>query len=121
MRAPPHDARALPWSRTQDREIDDMTSSAPLSPQRREQQGMTWIPGGSFLMGSEDFYPEERPARRVEVEGFWMDECPGRGAGSRGFGKDPGCIPVAEPPLDPAASPDAAPDALVPGALVFRR
>ena len=25
-------------------------------------------------MGSEDFYPEERPVRRVEVDGFWMDE-----------------------------------------------
>ena len=23
--------------------------------------GMTWIPDGEFAMGSEDFYPEERP------------------------------------------------------------
>jgi formylglycine-generating enzyme required for sulfatase activity len=35
---------------------------------------MVWVPGGSFLMGSQDFYPEERPVRRVEVDGFWMDE-----------------------------------------------
>jgi len=34
---------------------------------------MAWVPGGRFLMGSEDFYPEERPVRRVEVDGFWMD------------------------------------------------
>ncbi|WP_424564003.1 formylglycine-generating enzyme family protein, partial [Trebonia sp.] len=39
-------------------------------------KNMAWVPGGSFLMGSEDFYPEERPARRVEVDGFWMDDHP---------------------------------------------
>jgi formylglycine-generating enzyme len=27
-------------------------------------------------MGSADFYPEERPARRVEVSGFWMGDYP---------------------------------------------
>ena len=36
-------------------------------------ENMAWVPGGRFLMGSEDFYPEERPVRRVEVDGFWMD------------------------------------------------
>ena len=37
---------------------------------------MRWIPGGTFAMGSEDFYPEERPVHRVAVDGFWMDEQP---------------------------------------------
>jgi hypothetical protein len=32
--------------------------------------GMSWIPIGSFLMGSEDVYPEERPVRRVEAGAF---------------------------------------------------
>ena len=27
-------------------------------------------------MGSEDFYPEERPVREIRVDGFWMDEHP---------------------------------------------
>jgi hypothetical protein len=31
---------------------------------------MRWIPGGTFLMGSEDFYPEERPVHRVAVDGL---------------------------------------------------
>jgi formylglycine-generating enzyme required for sulfatase activity len=35
---------------------------------------MLWIPGGTFLMGSDDFYPEERPAHPVRISGFWMDE-----------------------------------------------
>ena len=37
---------------------------------------MTWIAPGAFLMGSEDFYPEEGPVRRVEVAGFWIDTQP---------------------------------------------
>jgi sulfatase modifying factor 1 len=34
---------------------------------------MAWVPGGTFLMGSADFYPEERPVHRVSVDGFWID------------------------------------------------
>jgi hypothetical protein len=37
---------------------------------------MVWVLGGEFLMGSEDFYPEERPVRQVAVDGLWMDEQP---------------------------------------------
>jgi cytochrome c553 len=33
---------------------------------------MIWVPGGSFLMGSNDFYTEERPVHRETVRGFWM-------------------------------------------------
>jgi hypothetical protein len=33
---------------------------------------MVWIPGRTFWMGSDDFYPEERPVPEVGVEGFWM-------------------------------------------------
>ena len=40
--------------------------------------GMRWIPGGTFAMGSDDFYPEERPVHRVSVDGFWMDERQGQ-------------------------------------------
>jgi sulfatase modifying factor 1 len=33
---------------------------------------MAWIEGGTFAMGSADFYPEERPG--VTVSGFWIQE-----------------------------------------------
>ena len=39
-------------------------------------QDMRFVPGGTFLMGSDRFYPEEAPARRVQVDGFWIDEAP---------------------------------------------
>jgi formylglycine-generating enzyme required for sulfatase activity len=83
---------------------------------------MVWIPAGSFLMGSEEFYPEERPVRRVEVESFWIDERPVTVADFRRFVKSTGYVTVAERPLDPTDYPDADPDALVPGrARVPRR
>jgi formylglycine-generating enzyme required for sulfatase activity len=81
---------------------------------------MVRLAGGSFLMGSEDFYPEEGPVRQVEVEGFWIDERPVTVADFRRFVKATGYVTVAERPLDEADYPDADPEALVPGALVFQ-
>ena len=82
---------------------------------------MRWIPGGAFGMGSESFYPEERPVHRVHVDGFWMDEHPVTVAEFRRFVKETGHRTVAEQPPDPADYPDADPELLVPGSLVFRR
>jgi formylglycine-generating enzyme len=84
-------------------------------------EGMRWIPSGEFTMGSEDFYPEERPVRRVEVDGFWMDEHPVTAAEFRRFVRETGYMTVAERPLDAADYPDADPELLVPGSLVFRK
>ena len=71
-------------------------------------------------MGSEDFYPEERPVREVTVEGFWIDVHPVTVAQFRRFVKATGHVTVAE--RTPAAEdfPDADPALLVPGSLVFR-
>ena len=63
--------------------------------------GMAWIPGGTFAMGSDDFYPEERPVHRVTVDGFWMDEKPVTAAEFRRFVRETGYVTVAERPLDP--------------------
>jgi len=71
-------------------------------------------------MGSQDFYPEERPVHRVEVDGFWMDEYPVTAAQFRRFVRETGYLTVAERPLEPADYPSADPDLLVPGSLVFR-
>jgi formylglycine-generating enzyme required for sulfatase activity len=34
---------------------------------------MAWIPEGVFSVGSDEFYPEERPVRHMHVSGFWID------------------------------------------------
>ena len=91
-------------------------TAAPVS----APPGMAWIPGGTFAMGSEDFYPEERPVREVAVDGFWIDEHPVTVAAFRRFVKATGYVTVAERPLDPALYPEADPAELTPGSLVFR-
>lgn len=83
--------------------------------------GMVWIPGGTFLMGSDDFYPEERPAHHVTVDGFWMDVDPVTNADFRRFVEETGHVTVAERAPDPADYPGVDLALLVAGSLVFRR
>lgn len=82
---------------------------------------MTWVPGGVFQMGSNDFYPEERPVHSAAVSGFWMDEHPVTNAEFRRFIKATGYKTLAERPPDPKVYPRADPALLVPGSLVFRQ
>jgi len=81
---------------------------------------MAWVPGGTFLMGSANFYPEERPVHRVTVDGFWIDTGPVTVAEFRRFVTATGYVTVAERPLEASDYPDADPDLLVPGSLVFQ-
>jgi formylglycine-generating enzyme len=96
----------------------DREAQTPPGPPPRD---MVWVQGGTFLMGSNDFYPEERPVHTVAVDGFWMDEHPVTAWEFRRFVRATGYVTVAERPLDPAAFPDTDPDILVPGSLVFRK
>ena len=95
-------------------------TAQPGVPGASPAKDMVWVPGGTFLMGSEDFYPEERLVHQVTVDGFWMDAHPVTNAEFRRFVKATGHVTVAEQPPDPADYPDADPELLVPGALVFR-
>ena len=52
-------------------------------------------------MGSEDFYPEERPVREANVEGFWIDVRPVTVAAFRRFVKAAGYVTLAERTPDP--------------------
>jgi sulfatase modifying factor 1 len=89
-----------------------------MAPDQRPEN-MVWVPGGTFLMGSDGFYPEERPVHHVSVSGFWMDEHAVTAAEFRRFVKATGYMTVAERAPDPAQYPGAMPEILVPGSLVF--
>jgi formylglycine-generating enzyme len=82
-------------------------------------KGMAWIPPGEFLMGSDDFYPEEGPVHPVGVDGFWIDVHPVTVAEFRRFVRATGHVTVAERPPDPSQYPDADSELLLPGSLVF--
>jgi formylglycine-generating enzyme required for sulfatase activity len=82
---------------------------------------MAWIPPGSFLMGSNKFYPEERPVQRVSIDGFWIDRYPVTNADFSRFAASTGYRTVAERSPNPAEYPEADPALLVPGSFVFRK
>ncbi|MDB5946696.1 MAG: Sulphatase-modifying factor protein [Ramlibacter sp.] len=81
--------------------------------------GMRWIPGGTFLMGSEAFYPEEAPVRRVHVDGFWIDEVPVTNAMFAAFVAATKHRTLAETPLHPRDYPHADAATLRAGSLLF--
>lgn len=81
---------------------------------------MIRIDGGTFRMGSDDFYPDERPAHERTVDPFWIDETPVTNADYARFVEATGYVTVAERPLDPADFPSVPADELpAPGSLVF--
>ncbi len=82
---------------------------------------MVWIPGGTFLMGSDRHYPEERPAHRVSVDGFWMDRCAVTNADFGRFVAATGWRTLAERPAKAEDYPGAAPEMLAPASVVFRK
>jgi formylglycine-generating enzyme required for sulfatase activity len=95
--------------------------AASPAPGRPPYADMVWIPGGAFLMGSEQFYPEERPTHQVSVDGFWMDRFEVTIADFRRFVQATGYVTVAERPLNARDYPGVDPTLLVPGSLVFQK
>jgi formylglycine-generating enzyme len=92
-------------------------SSPPPGPPPFED--MVWVPGGTFRMGSEEHYPEERPIHRVSVDGFWMDRTPVTNESFQRFVAASRHVTFAEIPPDPADYPGAKKELLHPGSLVF--
>ena len=91
---------------------------------------MVWIPGGEFTMGTDSDlgWPDEKPAHRVRVDGFWMDETEVTNAQFRAFVEATGYVTTAEKPPDveeilrqsPPGTPPPPKEKLVPGSLVFQ-
>jgi sulfatase modifying factor 1 len=97
----------------------DTKSQVALRP--KDLPSMPWVLGGTFLMGSEDFYPEERPVHEVNVDGFWMDRYPITNDLFSRFVEATGYITLAERELNPADFLGAPPENLVPGSMAFRK
>lgn len=91
------------------------------SDQPRQPEGMVWIPGGTFLMGSDHHYPEEAPVHEVSVDGFWIDKYTVTNEQFRCFVEATAYVTVAERPLNPDDYPGALPELLVPGSVVFQQ
>src|SRR5580700_5407956 len=81
--------------------------------------GMAWIPGATFLMGSDRHYPEEAPAHKATVGGFWIDAGPVTNREFGRFARKTGYDTVAERAPDPADYPGSRQELLVPFSSVF--
>lgn len=84
-------------------------------------EGMAWIPGGTFTMGSDRHYPEEAPAHRVRVDGFWIDRRAVTNDDFARFVDITGYVTIAERPADPDTYPGATPELLLPSSVMFRK
>ena len=92
-------------------------------------EGMVWIPGGEFSMGSNDageslcsmpgMTRDAQPIHRVAVDGFWMDATEVTNAQFEKFVKATGYITLAERTPTKEEFPTVPPEDLVAGSLVF--
>jgi sulfatase modifying factor 1 len=86
----------------------------------RTPNDMARISGGTFRMGSDVHYPEERLAHEVTVDAFWIDRHAVTNADFAGFIAATDYVTSSERPLDPTLYPGARPELLKPGSAVFR-
>ncbi|MCC2595594.1 formylglycine-generating enzyme family protein [Pusillimonas sp. MFBS29] len=92
-------------------------------------EGMAWVPGGVFLMGSDSKLAQanERPTHPVKVHGFWMDVTHITNDQFARFVEETGYVTTAEQKPDwetirvqlPPGIPKPPDSVLLPGAMVF--
>jgi formylglycine-generating enzyme len=74
------------------------TGSSPEAAGTLSHEGMVWIKGGEFLMGSsnEEGRTDEYPQHPVKVDGFWMDQTEVTNAQFQKFVEATGYVTTAE-------------------------
>ncbi|MEM1446943.1 MAG: formylglycine-generating enzyme family protein [Planctomycetota bacterium] len=110
-------------------ENQDAAVNAELAASDQAPEGMVWIPGGEFTMGTDapNTWSNEHPAHPVRIDGFWMDETEVTNAHYAAFVEATGYVTVAERPIDweeikkqvPPGTPKPPAEMLQPGSLVF--
>jgi formylglycine-generating enzyme required for sulfatase activity len=92
----------------------------PSTPPGTAPEGMVWVPGGEFWMGSDSGQDgDEKPVHKVYVDGFWMDRTEVTNAQFAKFVEAAKYVTVAERKPEAKDFPDAAPEDLVPFSAVF--
>ena len=76
---------------------------------------MVRVEGGTFSMGSNEFYPEEAPVRRVRVGDFYIDTSPVTNREFAAFVESTGYLTDAETAPDPCDYPGMDDALAVPG------
>jgi len=105
------------------------TKPNPAPPPGPAPEGMVWIPGGEFSMGSDvaceslcglpGVTRDALPIHRVYVDGFWMDKTDVTNEKFQEFVSATGYVTVAERAPTKEEYPNAPPENLVAGSTVF--
>jgi len=103
--------------------------AAPIAWAGNAPLEMRWVPAGEFTMGTTDpnSMANERPAHRVKLDGFWIDEHDVTNAEFRNFVQATHYVTTAQRPIDwdelakqlPPGTPRPSDAMLQPGSLVF--
>ena len=106
-----------------------LTQANSASPPGPAPEGMVWVPGGEFSMGSvdpratlyggPDAMRDARPVHRVYVDGFWMDATEVTNEQFEKFVTATGYVTIAERTPTQEEFPTAPPENLVAGSTVF--
>lgn len=101
-----------------------------ISAQTKAPEGMVWIQGGEFTMGSDKkgAKKDEQPPHRVKIDGFWMDATPVTNRQFKEFVDATGYVTTAEkaPTMEeimsqvPPGTPKPPVELLQPASLVFK-
>lgn len=92
----------------------------PSDPPGPAPEGMVWIPGGKFWMGSNDGPDDESPMHEVGITGFWMDRHEVTNAEFAKFVDATEYVTVSERVPDPKKYVGALAGRLVPGSALFK-
>jgi sulfatase modifying factor 1 len=100
-----------------------------IKPASPAPEGMVWIPGGEFSMGSDEtgesmcglpgVTRDSQPIHRVYVDGYWMDATDVTNAQFEKFVDATGYVTIAERTPTAEEFPGAPPENLVAGSTVF--
>jgi len=100
---------------------ESQTVKGMTAEQSLPDKDMIWVPGGTFLMGSDKHYPEEAPAHSATVAGFWMDKYAVTNEQFARFVEATGYVTWAEIPPRAEDYPGAKPELLKPASVVFNK
>lgn len=73
-----------------------ITEAPETVPTSVKAEPMVWIPGGTFIMGSDTGPPDETPPHAVAIDGFWMDKTEITNAQFQKFVQATGYVTLAE-------------------------
>lgn len=92
----------------------------PVNGRLAQPASMRRIPAGVYFVGSDRYYPEERPLRQIRLDAFWIDEHPVTNRAFALFVDATGYATVAEEAPDISGYADLLSEIPASGSLLFR-